>query len=121
MANVLVVEDDPYIQLLIRKQLELAGYRIWTIADGNEALKFALDQRPDILILDIMLPGKNGLEICRAVKAHYGPKTPPIIMMSARGQGEDVDAGETAGADYYLIKPFAPRVLLERVQALLAR
>src|SRR5579859_2702840 len=120
MTNVLIAEDDPHIQLLIRKQLEVAGYRVSTTSDGNEALHLALEQPPDILILDIMLPGKDGLEICRLVKKHFGTKAPPILIMSARGQELDVDAGESAGADDYLIKPFPPRALLEHVQALLA-
>ncbi|HLY26985.1 MAG TPA: response regulator [Aggregatilineales bacterium] len=121
MTNVLIAEDDPHIQLLIRKQLEVAGYRVWATLDGEEALRHALEQPPDILVLDIMLPGKDGLEICRQVKEHFGAKAPPVIIISARGQEMDVEAGDSVGADDYIIKPFSPRALLEHVQALLDR
>jgi len=121
MANVLIAEDDPHIQLLIRRQLEVAGYRVWATPDGAEALSHALEQPPDILVLDIMLPGKDGLEICRTVKERFGAKAPPVLIISAKGQEMDVDAGESVGADDYLIKPFTPHSLLEHVQALLDR
>jgi len=116
MSYVLVAEDDPHIQLLVRRKLETAGYEVRVANNGNDAVQMAFDARPRILLLDVMLPGYSGLEICEKVKAHFGEESPPVIIMSARGQQADVDAGERAGADDYLIKPFAPRDLLEHVQ-----
>src|SRR5260221_3795307 len=83
MSNVLIAEDDPHIQLLIRRQLEVAGYRVWATSDAAAALNHALEQPPDILVLDIMLPGKDRLEICRTINEHFGAKGPPVIIMSA--------------------------------------
>ncbi len=120
MTYVLVAEDDPHIQLLIQRKLETAGYQVRATAEGSEALKMALDDPPRILLLDVMLPGMTGLEICFQVKRQLGSKAPPAIIISARGQPSDVDAADAAGADDYLIKPFSPRDLLEHVEAILA-
>ena len=90
-----------------------------TTENGNDALRIALNERPDLLLLDIMLPGREGLDICRDVKHAYGNEAPPIILISARGQQVDVEAGLDAGADDYIIKPFSPRLLLERVEEIL--
>ncbi len=119
MTYVLVAEEDPHIQLLIQRKLETAGHPVRTTADGSEALRMALDDPPRILLLDIMLPGLSGLEVCFQVKQRLGSKAPPVIIVSARGQPSDVEAGDVAGADDYLIKPFSPRDLLEHVEALL--
>ncbi len=116
MSYVLVVEDDTYIQLLIARKLQSAGYSVRALANGQDALALALREPPSILLLDVMLPDINGLEICRAVKTKLGAKAPPVIILSARGQISDVQAGKAVGADDYLIKPFAPRELLARVQ-----
>jgi DNA-binding response OmpR family regulator len=116
VSYVLVVEDDTYIQLLISRKLQSAGYIVRAMANGHDALALALREPPSILLLDVMLPDINGLEICRAVKTELGAKAPPVIILSARGQISDVQAGKAVGADDYLIKPFAPRELLARVQ-----
>ncbi len=116
MSYVLVVEDDKYIQLLITRKLQSAGYTVRALASGKEALALALREPPSILLLDVMLPDISGLDICKAVKAELGAKSPPVIILSARGQISDVQAGKAVGADDYLIKPFAPRELLTRVQ-----
>ncbi len=116
MSYILVAEDDPHIQLLVRRKLEGAGYEVRTTIDGNDAVQMAFENRPRILLLDVMLPGCSGLEICEKVKTHFGDSAPPVIIMSARGQQSDVDAGEQAGADDYLIKPFAPKDLLAHIQ-----
>jgi DNA-binding response OmpR family regulator len=119
VSYILVAEDDPYIQLLVRRKLEGAGYEVRATPDGDEALSMALDSPPLLLLLDVMLPGQTGLSVCKAVKARFGDDSPPIIIISARGQQSDVEAGDRAGADDYLIKPFSPRDLLDHVQSFL--
>lgn len=116
MSRILVAEDEPHILLLIQRKLESAGHTVIATGDGNDALEMALGSRPDLLLLDIMLPGREGLEVCAEVKAAYGLDAPPVILISALGQQNDVEAGMAAGADDYIIKPFSPRVLLERVE-----
>jgi two-component system alkaline phosphatase synthesis response regulator PhoP len=119
MSRILIAEDELHILLLIQRILESAGYSVIATGDGNKALELALQEKPDLLLLDIMLPGREGLEICREVKASLGSEAPPVILISARGQQVDVEAGLNAGADDYVIKPFSPRLLLERLQAAL--
>jgi two-component system alkaline phosphatase synthesis response regulator PhoP len=119
MGYILIAEDEPHILLLIQRKLEGAGYTVATTMNGNDALQTAFENKPDLLLLDIMLPGLEGLEICREVKAQYGDEAPPVILISALGQQIDVEAGMAAGADDYIIKPFSPRLLLERVEAAL--
>ncbi len=118
---ILVVEDDPSIQLLIVRKLQTAGYTIRAFDKGKQALKVALETPPRIALLDIMLPDSSGLDLCRTLKRELGSNAPPIILISARGQSSDVNAGQAVGADDYVIKPFAPSDLLARVQRLLAR
>jgi DNA-binding response OmpR family regulator len=118
MAHILVAEDEVHILLLIQRKLESAGYRVSTVADGDEAMRMALENQYDLLLLDVMLPGCEGLDICREVKNKFGAGAPPVILMSARGQQIDVEAGQKAGADDYIIKPFSPRQLLEHVEAI---
>lgn len=121
MSYILVAEDETHILLLIQRKLESAGYSVKTTTDGNEALEVALHDKPSLLVLDIMLPGREGLDICRQVKTTFGDDAPPVILISARGQQPDVEAGLNAGADDYIIKPFSPRSLLERVEKALSR
>ncbi len=118
MAHILVAEDEVHILLLIQRKLESAGYTISTTTDGDEALRMALENKYDLLLLDVMLPGREGLDICREVKTTLGADAPPVILMSARGQQIDVEAGQKAGADDYIIKPFSPRQLVEHVEAI---
>jgi two-component system alkaline phosphatase synthesis response regulator PhoP len=118
MAHILVVEDEVHILLLIQRKLESAGYTVSTVTDGDEAMRMALENKYDLLLLDVMLPGCEGLDICREVKNTFGADAPPVILMSARGQQIDVEAGQKAGADDYIIKPFSPRQLLEHVEAI---
>ena len=101
MTYILVAEDDPHIQLLIQRKLELAGYKSRSTPDGDIALRMALENPPRLLLLDVMLPGQNGLEICRQVKEQFGTQAPKVIIVSARGQQDDVEAGDAVGADNY--------------------
>ncbi len=119
MSTILVAEDEAHILLLIRRKLESAGYTILPASDGEEALQLALQNKPDLLILDVMLPEREGLEVCREIKTTFGDNAPPVILISARGQYMDVEAGMNAGADDYIIKPFSPRALLECVENVL--
>jgi DNA-binding response OmpR family regulator len=121
MKRILVAEDEPHLLLLIQRKLEAAGFEVLSTANGDDvlALALALDPAPDLVLLDIMLPGKDGLEVCEAVKSALGKSAPPVILISARGQHFDVEAGRAAGADDYIIKPFSPRALVERVQTAL--
>lgn len=119
MRRILVAEDELHILLLIQRKLETAGYSIIAVSDGLVALEKAMEELPDLLLLDVMLPGMEGLDICRRVKQELGAEAPPIILISARGQQVDVETGLQAGADDYIIKPFSPRQLLERVQSFL--
>jgi DNA-binding response OmpR family regulator len=121
MTYILIAEDDPHIQLLIQRKLETAGYKTRTTANGAEALRIALESVPRIVLLDVMLPGMNGLEVCHALKTQLAKTAPPVIIISARGNQTDVDSGVQAGADDYLVKPFSPHDLLEHVESFIRR
>src|SRR5258708_36957065 len=108
MKYVLIAEDDPHIQLMIQRKLELAGYKTRVTANGNDALKMALEDVPSIILLDIMLPGMSGLEVCNQVKQQLGPTAPQIIIVSAKGNPADAKAWEDAGANAAVINPFLP-------------
>lgn len=118
MSTVLVVEDQADILNLVRTYLEDAGYRVLVATDGPHGLKLATHQSPDLVVLDIMLPGQDGLEVCRELRK---VSNVPIIMLSARGEDFDKVLGLEIGADDYLTKPFNPRELVARVRAALRR
>ena len=117
-ATVLVVDDDDRLVSSVRRVLAYEGYRVLTATSGPEGLQLARDESPDLIILDVMLPGLDGLEIARRVQAGGGV---PVLMLSARDRIEDKVAGLEAGADDYLVKPFAVEELLARVKARLRR
>ena len=121
MTAVLVAEDDPDVRDLVLFKLEQAGYQVYAVADGTAALSAVAEHRPDLVLLDISMPGMSGLDVCRMLRADPASATTPIMMLTARSQERDVTTGFDAGADDYLIKPFSPRELTARVQALLAR
>jgi two-component system response regulator MprA len=118
-AHMLVVDDDPRITELLRRILAYEGYSVTIAASGDEALKRTLERPPDLIVLDIMLPGINGLEVARRLRA--AGDNVPILMLTARDSVADRVEGFEMGADDYLIKPFAPEELLVRVKALLRR
>jgi len=120
-AQVLVVDDEPDIVELIRYHLEKAGYRCLAGADGAAALRLVRERQPDLLILDLMLPGLDGLEVCRQLRRDPGTARLPIIMLTARAEEVDRVVGLEVGADDYVVKPFSPRELVARVRALLRR
>lgn len=117
-ARVLVVDDDPTVAEVVTGYLDRAGYRVDRANDGPAALALATARRPDLVVLDLMLPGMDGLEVCRRLRAH-GPV--PVIMLTARGDEEDRVLGLEIGADDYVTKPFSPRELVLRVESVLRR
>lgn len=123
MANehVLIVEDDEDIAELLEYNLQRQGYRPSCATTGEDGLREAREGGPDLILLDLMLPGLSGLDVCRALKDSEATAGIPIIMLTAKGEEEDIVAGFNAGADDYVTKPFRPKVLLARVQAVLRR
>ena len=119
METILVVEDDPSILLGLRKNLEFEGYRVLVARDGEEGLEMAFDARPDLILLDIMLPHVDGFEICKAVRKHE--PTLPILIISAKDQEAYKITGLELGADDYIAKPFSVKELIARVKSALRR
>ena len=119
--RILIVEDDHDIAALIAHYLEKAGYGSEIVADGAQALATAKATLPDLVILDLMLPGIDGLEVCRALRLDARTAALPIIMLTARGEESERILGLDSGADDYVVKPFRPNELMARVRALLRR
>ena len=119
--TVMVIEDEKEIRDLVRYNLEKAGYRVASAGDGEEGLKQLFASRPDALVLDLMLPGMNGLEIMREVRSEPLTHELPVLVLTARSAEMDKLLGFEQGADDYLTKPFSPRELVARVNALLRR
>ncbi|TFE58201.1 response regulator transcription factor [Streptomyces sp. ICN441] len=118
MQNILVVDDDPTVAEVVTGYLERAGYAVARAADGPGALEAAGERWPDLVVLDLMLPGMDGLEVCRRLRGR-GPV--PVIMLTARGDEDDRILGLETGADDYVTKPFSPRELVLRVESVLRR
>jgi DNA-binding response OmpR family regulator len=118
---VMVIEDEKEIRDLLQYNLERAGFRVAAFADGERGLEQLFASRPDLVVLDLMLPGRNGLEILREVRGEPATADLPVIVVTARGAEMDKLLGFEHGADDYLTKPFSPRELVARVQALLRR
>ncbi|MQY52439.1 phosphate regulon transcriptional regulatory protein PhoB [Rhodocyclus tenuis] len=120
-ANILVVEDEPAIQELIAVNLHHAGHHVLRASDVDEASLIVRETLPDLVLLDWMLPGTPGIQLARRLRADERTRELPIIMLTARGEEHDKIAGLDAGADDYLTKPFSPRELLARINAVLRR
>lgn len=116
-----IVEDDEDILELMMYNLEKSGYVVTSSTNGLVGLDACRSKRPDVLLLDLMLPGMDGLDVCKALKANLDTESIPIIMVSAKGEESDVVVGLELGADDYVAKPFSPRVLLARLKAVLRR
>jgi DNA-binding response OmpR family regulator len=121
MSHILIVEDDPDIAELLQRYLTRAGHVTDALGDGSEALAFTRSRLPDLVILDLMLPGTDGLEVCRALRRAAETRALPIIMLTARTEESDRIVGLELGADDYVTKPFSPSELVARVGALLRR
>src|SRR5688572_9715553 len=119
MKKILVIEDEPQMRLGLRDNLELEGYEVETAADGDEGLQKASSFTPDLVILDVMLPKKNGFDVCRDLRARS--ISTPIVMLTARSAETDKVLGLELGADDYVTKPFSITELLARVRAVLRR
>ena len=119
--RILVVEDEKDIQELIRYNLEKEGYRVTCVATGEDAIKTCTTSPPDLVILDLMLPGIDGLTVCKEMRGQMRTKSVPIVMLTAKSEEVDVVTGLEVGADDYITKPFSPRVLLARIRAVLRR
>ena len=120
-ANILIVEDEEALALLLRYNLEAEGYEVETVARGDEADLLLKEHSPDIVILDWMLPGLSGIELCRRLRARPETKQLPIIMLTARGEESERVRGLATGADDYVAKPFSPTELVARIRAVLRR
>jgi len=116
--KILVVDDEPKIVKLARDYLEKSGFRVISAGDGNTALVMARQEKPALIVLDLMLPGLDGLDVCRTLRRESGV---PIIMLTARSEESDQLVGLELGADDYITKPFSPRALVARVRAVLRR
>ncbi len=119
--GILVVEDEADIRTLLTFQLTKEGYRTFEAADGETGLRILKEKRPQLMVLDLMLPGMDGMAVCRKARANPATSSTLILMLTARSQDEDMVSGLEAGADDYVAKPFSNRVLLARVRSLLRR
>jgi len=118
---VLVADDDPDILDLVRYRLERSGYEVATARDGLEAVRLAGELAPSLAVLDVMMPSLNGFEVTRRLREDPATREIPVILLTARAQESDVQEGFDPGADDYIRKPFSPRELSARVQAVLGR
>jgi len=119
--RILLIEDEEDIAALIKLQAEISGYKLHVEVDGINGFRAIERERPDLVILDIMLPGENGLDVCRKMKNVADLKNIPVIILSAKGEELDVVLGLELGADDYVPKPFSPKVLFSRIKAVLRR
>lgn len=120
-GKILVVEDDKDILNLVAWHLKAADYEVLKAEDGVSALEKSLREKPDLIVLDLMLPGMDGLDVCKAIKRQQETASIPIIMLTARGEEADRILGLELGGDDYVVKPFSPKELVLRVQAVLRR
>jgi len=118
---VLVADDDADIRDLVAFKLEQAGFEVIAVEDGHSALEQAQSRKPTLAVLDVSMPGLSGIDVCRMLRADSATAGILIIMLTARVQEQDVEGGFSAGADDYVTKPFSPRELVSRIQALLSR
>ena len=119
--KILIVEDEKDIIKMLDDNLKKEGFKVIDARDGEDALDLALREYPDLILLDLMLPGIDGLEVCKALKKEAKTATIPIIMLTAKGQESDKVVGLELGADDYITKPFSPRELIARIKAVLRR
>jgi len=119
MKKILIVDDELFVRQLVKVKLEIIGFRVIEGMNGEEAIEKAVQEQPDLILLDVMMPKMNGFETCRRLKEHIATSHIPIVMLTARGEQMDKDKGESLGVVEYMTKPFSPQKLAERVQALL--
>ncbi len=119
--RIILIEDEEDIAALIKLQAELSGYKLHVEVDGLNGYRAVEREKPDLVILDIMLPGQNGLDVCRKMKSNSELKNTPIILLTAKADELDILLGLELGADDYIAKPFSPKVLFSRIKAVLRR
>jgi len=121
MARILIAEDEPDIRELVAFTLRFAGHEVTTTSNGEEAYHTAQDMIPDLIMMDVRMPRMTGYDACRAMKQIPSLKDIPVVFLSAKGQDAEIQTGLEAGAEEYLLKPFAPDQLVERVKAILSK
>ena len=121
MAKIVIAEDEPDIRELIAFTLRFAGYEVITGSNGEEGYQLTKSERPDLVMLDVRMPKLTGYEACKRIKSEPERAATPVIFMSAKGQENEIEQGLAAGAEEYLLKPFAPDQLVDRVKAVLAK
>ena len=120
-AKILIADDEPNIVISLEYLLQREGYAVVIARDGNEALESIARERPDLVLLDVMMPHKTGFEVCQAVRADAALQTTKILMLTAKGRETDVAKGLALGANAYMTKPFSTRELVQKVADLLGR
>ncbi len=118
-AKILIADDEPFIARSLSYVLEKSGYEIYIARDGEEAVQRAVDVKPDLVFLDLMMPKKNGYEVCEELRNHPELQRIPIILITAKGQKADLERGLQAGANEYMTKPFSPTQVVARVKEVL--
>ena len=121
MAKILIAEDERDIRDLVAFTLRFAGHQIVAATNGEEAIQLASTERPDLILMDVRMPRMTGYDACRAMKANPRLQPIPVVFLSAKGQENEIQTGLDAGAEEYLLKPFAPDQLTDRVKAILAK
>ena len=121
MTKILIAEDEPDIRDLVAFTLRFAGYEVVAGTNGEEAVQLAKKEFPDLILLDVRMPRMTGYEACKQIKADASLKDVPIVFLSAKGQEAEIQSGMEAGAEEYLLKPFAPDQLTERVRSILSK
>lgn len=121
MTKILIAEDEPDIRELVAFTLRYAGYEVVTATNGEEAVQLSREHMPDLALMDVRMPRMTGYDACRTMKADPEMKDIPVVFLSAKGQEAEIATGLQAGAEEYLLKPFAPDQLTERVRAILKK
>jgi DNA-binding response OmpR family regulator len=121
MAKILIAEDEPDIRELVTFMLKFAGYEVVAAANGEDAVRTASRERPDLVLMDVRMPRMTGYDACRMMKANPDLRNVPVVFLSAKGQESEIQSGLEAGAEEYLLKPFSPAELTNRVRGILSR
>ena len=121
MAKILIAEDERDIRDLVAFTLRFAGYEVFPASNGEEAVELAPKVNPDLILMDVRMPRMTGYEACKVMKTNPDLKDIPVVFLTARGQESEIQQGIEAGAEEYLLKPFAPDLLTTRVKAILAK
>jgi len=121
MAKILIAEDDPDIRELVAFTLRFAGHEVVAASNGEEAVQLAAREFPDLILMDVRMPRMTGYDACRAIKANSELRDIPVVFLSAKGQESEIQTGLEAGAEEYLLKPFALDQLMDRVRVILSK